>query len=91
MTRLSAILLCAALIAVPAAAQAEKITIVKPPAQPPVQTVGVKPPLGHDVPVLVHIPQYTDVPCEWPCGGEPSDAPTGDDPPHDPDDNPLVP
>ena len=92
MTKLSALFVLGALLAAPAAAQAETITIVKPPAQPPVQTVGVKPPLGNGVLVLVHVPQFTDPPGEWPCGGdEPSDPPTGDDPPHDPDDNPLVP
>lgn len=53
MTRFPAFLLFLALLAVPATAQARTITIVKPPAQPPVQTVGVKPAFGHDVPVLV--------------------------------------
>jgi hypothetical protein len=87
MTRLPAFLLFAALLAVPVTAQAETITIVKAPAQPPVQTVGVKPSLGHNVPTLVHIPQFTDEPCEWPCGAdEPSDEGGGDS-----DGNPLTP
>ena len=71
MTRLPAFLLFAALLAVPATARAETITIVKPPAQPPVQTVGVKPSLGHGVPVLITVSPVDedccyDPPENWP-------------------------
>ena len=103
MTRLPAILLFAALLAVPATAQAKTITIVKPPAQPPVQTVGVKPPLGNNVPVLVDTAPEPQITLDTPLiivaypSDEPSDPPSDEptnpasDDPSDWSGNPLIP